>query len=369
MPDTKTDEDELQRTELMRRIYARSLLTGEFRLRSGAISDQYFDKYLFEADPLLLREIASELVVLLPDGVDVLAGLELGGVPLATVASQLSGLPTLFVRKERKTYGTCLLAEGGASGGRRLAVVEDVITSGGQVIESCRALREDGAQITTVLCVINREAGGRENLAGEGLELRSLFTMRELQAARSSDPLHSPGSSVAELVEAVRALPYGRPSERTVEGLLRERRGTCSTKHLLLARLLAERFPESEPSIVHRVYKLDHARARELFGATAARSVPDQGLVDVHRYLTVTLGGRRLEIDATFPGRPWDGESSLPLACGPGHDYPAGDDPDAEKRTLEEQHCDPTIREPFIAALASVGVSEVGGKVHNAGYG
>ena len=167
--------------ELARRIYERSRLTGEFRLRSGAVSGEYFDKYLFESDPSLLRKLAEALVTLLPDGVDALAGLELGGVPLATVVSQVSGLPTLFVRKERKTYGTCRLAEGGEIDGRRLVVIEDVITSGGQVIESCRALREHGAQITTVLCVIDREAGGRENLAREGLELRSLFTMSQLQ--------------------------------------------------------------------------------------------------------------------------------------------------------------------------------------------
>lgn len=93
-----------------RRIYDRCHLTGEFGLRSGASSDEYFDKYLFESDPKLLREIARALVQLLPEQVDAVAGLELGGVPLATVVSQLSGLPALFVRKQAKTYGTCRLA-------------------------------------------------------------------------------------------------------------------------------------------------------------------------------------------------------------------------------------------------------------------
>jgi len=340
--------------ELARRIYERSRLTGEFRLRSGAMSDEYFDKYLFESDPQLLHELAEALVALLPDGVDALAGLELGGVPLATVVSQVSGLPTLFVRKQRKTYGTCRLAEGGEIDGRHLVVIEDVITSGGQVIESCRALREHGAQITTVLGVIDREAGGRENLAREGLELRSLFTMSQLRDAASIDVLDSTDCSLLELIEAVRVLPYGRPSDRTVEGMLRERRGTCSTKHLFLAQALRERFPETEPLIVHRVYTLDRTRARELFGPTVAEAVPEDGLVDVHRYLTITLKGQRIEIDATFPGPIWDGQSSLPLACGPGRDYPAGEDPDAEKRVLEAQYCDPAVRELFIAALASV---------------
>ena len=340
--------------ELARRIYERSRLTGEFRLRSGAVSGEYFDKYLFESDPRLLREIAEALVVLLPDGVDAFAGLELGGVPLATVVSQVSGLPTLFVRKQRKTYGTCRLAEGGEIDERHLVVIEDVITSGGQVIESCRALREQGAPITTVLCVIDREAGGRENLAREGLELRSLFTMSQLRDAASIDVLGSTDCSLFDLIEAVRALPYGRPSDRTVEGMLRERRGTCSTKHLFLAQALQERFPETGPLIVHRVYTLDRARARELFGAEGAEIVPASGLIDVHRYLTITLKGQRIEIDATFAGPAWDCRSSLPLACGPGRDYPAGEDPDAEKRALEARHCDPAIREPFIAALASI---------------
>jgi orotate phosphoribosyltransferase len=111
------------------RICERARLTGEFRLRSGAVSGEYFDKYLFESDPRLLCEIAEALIDLLPAGVEGLAGLELGGVPLAVVASQVAGLPTVFVRKSAKTYGTCRLAEGGEVAGRRIAVIEDVLTS------------------------------------------------------------------------------------------------------------------------------------------------------------------------------------------------------------------------------------------------
>jgi orotate phosphoribosyltransferase len=177
--------------ELADRIYERARLTGEFRLRSGATSNEYFDKYLFESDPRLLREIAEELVGLLPAGVELLAGLELGGVPLAVAASQVSGLPSVFVRKAAKTYGTCRLAEGGEVAGRRIAVIEDVVTSGGQVIESCRELRDREADISAVLCVIDREAGGRENLAAEGLDLRALFTMSQLQESRATDPARS----------------------------------------------------------------------------------------------------------------------------------------------------------------------------------
>lgn len=136
--------------------------------------------------------------------------------------------------------------------------------------------------------------------------------------------------------------------------MLRERRGTCSTKHLFLARTLAERFSETEPSIIHRVYRLDRTRARELFDTRVADVVPGDGLIDVHRYLTIVIDGRRITVDATFPGPPWDSHSSLPLACGPGRDYPAGEDPDTEKRRLEDEFCDPVVREPFIVALASI---------------
>jgi orotate phosphoribosyltransferase len=152
-------------------------------LRSGATSDEYFDKYLFEGDPALLRDIVESLVALLPDNADALAGLELGGVPIATVLSQRTGLPTLFVRKQAKPYGTRKLAEGGDVTARRLVVVEDVVTSGGQVLESCGQLRVLGADILGVLCVIDREAGGAANLAAEGLALHSLFTMSLLTAA------------------------------------------------------------------------------------------------------------------------------------------------------------------------------------------
>jgi orotate phosphoribosyltransferase len=167
---------------LARRIRERSHLTGEFRLRSGQVSGEYFDKYRFESDPALLREVAGELVALLPADAEAVAGLELGGIPLATMVSQLSGLPALFVRKEAKDYGTCRLAEGGEVDGRRLAVVEDVVTTGGQLLLSCAALRERGADIRAVLCVIDREAGGLENLAAEGLELRSVLTASSLAA-------------------------------------------------------------------------------------------------------------------------------------------------------------------------------------------
>ena len=166
---------------LAARVYQRAHLVGEFRLRSGATSREYFDKYLFESDPAILREIAENMVDLIPPDVDALAGLELGGVPIATALSQLTGTSTLFIRKRAKTYGTRRLAEGGEVTGRRLVLVEDVVTSAGQVVESVGHLRELGATVSVAVCVIDREAGGGANLADVDVELRSLFTISDLQ--------------------------------------------------------------------------------------------------------------------------------------------------------------------------------------------
>src|SRR4051812_4134847 len=148
----------MDRKVLARRIHAAAHLTGTFTLRSGAVSQEYFDKYRFESDPALLRAIADAVAPLIPAGIDVLAGLELGGVPLATILSQVTQLPAAFVRKQAKTYGTCRLAEGAEIDGRRLCIVEDVVTSGGAVLDAAAELRQRGAELGPVLCVIDREA-------------------------------------------------------------------------------------------------------------------------------------------------------------------------------------------------------------------
>lgn len=169
---------------LARRIYDAAHLDGSFVLRSGVVSNEYFDKYRFEADPALLRDIAEAMVPLVPAGMDVLAGLELGGVPLVTMLSQLTRLPARFVRKQAKTYGTLEIAEGGPFDGLRVCLVEDVITSGGAVIDAAAAMRDRGAKVEHVVCVIDRHAGGREKLASIGLEMVALFTKDDLEAAR-----------------------------------------------------------------------------------------------------------------------------------------------------------------------------------------
>jgi orotate phosphoribosyltransferase len=132
---------------------------------------------------VLLRDIAHALAPLVPSGIDGLAGLELGGVPIATMLSQVTGLPCRFVRKQAKEYGTCRLAEGGDIAGERLLIVEDVITSGGAVIDAVHELRARGAVVERGVCVIDRESGGLANLAELGLTVSPLFTMTELKAA------------------------------------------------------------------------------------------------------------------------------------------------------------------------------------------
>jgi len=170
-------------SSLAQQVHHAAHLTGTFLLRSGATSSEYFDKYRFEADPILLRKITGQLSTRIVGKYDALAGLEMGGIPIATMLSQITRWPTLFIRKTAKEYGTCRYAEGGEVKGKRLLIVEDVITSGGAILDAVRALREDGAIINDVLCVIDRQSGGRENLEKENLTLTSLFTMEELKGA------------------------------------------------------------------------------------------------------------------------------------------------------------------------------------------
>lgn len=165
---------------LAQRIYHAAHLNGEFTLRSGAVSHEYFDKYLFESDPKLLSDIAQAMLPLIPPGTEVLAGLEMGGIPVVTMLSHFSGLPCIFVRKQAKTYGTAKLAEGPDYTGKHVTIVEDVVTSGGQIILSHQDLIDTGANVTAAVCVIDRQDGGREKLSAAGIKLHSLFSKSDL---------------------------------------------------------------------------------------------------------------------------------------------------------------------------------------------
>ena len=171
----------MQKAELAKKIYDIAHITGNFTLRSGQISNEYFDKYLFEAEPLLLAEIAKVMVELIPEGTEVLAGLEMGGIPLVTMISQETGIPAAFVRKKAKEYGTCRLAEGTDIAGKKVCVIEDVVTTGGQIKISTNEMRERGAVIDTVICVIQRNDKASEILAEAGLLLKPAFTMEYIK--------------------------------------------------------------------------------------------------------------------------------------------------------------------------------------------
>ena len=160
-------------------------LTGTFTLRSGQIATEYFDKYRFEAQPALLARIAEAMAPLIPEGTEVLAGLEMGGIPIATALSLHTGLPAAFVRKEAKQYGTARLAEGADIAGKRVTVVEDVITTGGQVVISTNDLRSLGAIVEHVVCVIDRSPDQAAALTAEGLQLHALLTRAQLDAAEA----------------------------------------------------------------------------------------------------------------------------------------------------------------------------------------
>lgn len=157
-------------------------LTGAFQLRSGQIATEYFDKYLFESDPHLLRRVAEAMQPLVPTNTELLGGLELGGIPLATMLSNLTDIPALFVRKKAKEYGTRRLAEGAEVSGRRVTLIEDIITTGGAARNATTALRTAGATVTTAVCAIDRSDTPGRALADVELETFAVFTRADLDA-------------------------------------------------------------------------------------------------------------------------------------------------------------------------------------------
>jgi len=178
-------------------------------------------------------------------------------------------------------------------------------------------------------------------------------------SARFATRAGLPGdASLCQVVNAVYAIPYGRPGSRTAEGVIDEWRGTCSTKHAPLTRLLRERWPESQPILVHRAYRVSPQigapAVRRRGGRRSPAGRPDRCPPLPGDY----LAGQEVTIDITFPGdQAWDKHRSMCLACGQGRDFPAGDDPDADKAALEASYCDPQVREPFIAPASGLACS------------
>ncbi|MCY2952276.1 MAG: orotate phosphoribosyltransferase [Planctomycetota bacterium] len=170
----------MTREELAKRIADVSLLRGEFTLRSGRKSNYYLDKYRFETQPDVLRELGKMFAERISPAVNRIAGAELGAVSLAAAASMASGKPFVIVRNQKKDYGTSKLVEGMLEAGDTVMIVEDVLTTGGQVLEAVKSLEQAGAKVDKIVAVIDRMEGARENIEKAGVKLEALFTVKEL---------------------------------------------------------------------------------------------------------------------------------------------------------------------------------------------
>lgn len=179
----------MDKASLARRLADACVLRGDFTLRSGRKSSYYLDKYRFSTIPDILRDLGQLFAERIGEveratgPVMRLAGAELGGIPLVTVSSLVTGKPCIFVRNARKDYGTAKQLEGVLNAGDRVIFVEDIATTGGQALEAVSVLRGGGAEIAAVICTIDREEGARENIENAGIRFESLFTRRDLGIA------------------------------------------------------------------------------------------------------------------------------------------------------------------------------------------
>ncbi len=162
------------------RVREAALLEGDFVLSSGKKSKFYVDKYLFSTEPELLRDLGDALAEMLPDGVNRLAGVALGAVPLVVAASLVTGLPYVVVRKETKAYGTGRGVEGNLQEGDKLALIEDVVTTGTQAVEAARRLDEMGASVLGILAVLDRREGSSDSEIG-GYPFKTVLEMADLR--------------------------------------------------------------------------------------------------------------------------------------------------------------------------------------------
>jgi orotate phosphoribosyltransferase len=170
-----------ERKELGRELVAASYLKGDFVLRSGRRSNRYFDKFLFETDPALLRRLGRHLAQLVPAETQRLAAPELGAVLLGGAVSMETGLPLVLVRKEPKGYGTSKQIEGRFEPGERVTVIEDVVTTGGDSLRSAQVLRDAGVEVIHLVVVLDRGEGGEENIRAAGIPYSPLFRIADLE--------------------------------------------------------------------------------------------------------------------------------------------------------------------------------------------
>jgi len=171
------------REDLAKRIADVSLLRGEFTLRSGRKSNYYLDKYRFETQPDVLAALGKLFAEYVTEKTDRIAGAELGAVPLAAAAGMASGKPIVFIRNQKKDYGTAKQVEGVLNPGEAVLIVEDVLTTGGQVLEAAKTLQDLGAKVEKIVAVIDRLEGARENIEKAGFTFESLFTTKDLGIA------------------------------------------------------------------------------------------------------------------------------------------------------------------------------------------
>ena len=170
----------IEREALARDLVAASYLKGDFILRSGKRSNRYFDKFLFETDPALLRRLGQHLAKLVPAQTQRLAAPELGAVLLGGAVSMETGLPLVLVRKEPKGYGTAKQIEGKLAPGERVTVIEDVVTTGGDSLRSAQVLREAGVEVIHLVVVLDRGEGGEESIRRAGIPYSPLFRITDL---------------------------------------------------------------------------------------------------------------------------------------------------------------------------------------------
>lgn len=166
--------------ELYDAVKSAALLHGDFTLRSGRKSRYYLDKYLFEAQPDILRELGRRFALHVQPETTRIAGAELGGVALAAAASLASGIPFVIIRNARKGYGTDKMYEGRLDKGDRVLIVEDVATTGGQVVEAARTLADAGATVERIVAVIDRQEGARQNIEAAGYAFDAIMTKADL---------------------------------------------------------------------------------------------------------------------------------------------------------------------------------------------
>jgi orotate phosphoribosyltransferase len=171
----------MNRAELARQIAEVALLHGNFTLRSGRTSRYYLDKYLFSTQPAILSALGEAFAERIDSReTDRLAGAELGGIPLVSAASMATGLPCIFIRNAKKDYGTAKQLEGVLNTGDRIVILEDVATTGGQVLEAAKTIEAAGGIVKAIIATIDRQEGARENVEGAGYSFDALFTKTDL---------------------------------------------------------------------------------------------------------------------------------------------------------------------------------------------